>query len=144
MSKRLPTSAVRVIDANANRALEGLRVCEEIIRLHLGTRTAFRASRALRHAVGQAIRTLPITPTDRVRARDSRTDLGRAASTTPVDSLERLLLINFQRAKESLRTLEECSRLVAPRQTVSFQRLRFRTYEVERAVLLRVAALRHH
>ena len=48
-----------------------------------------------------------------------------------------------QRAKEALRVLEECTRLIAPRRTASFQRLRFRTYEVERDLLRGLATLRH-
>jgi hypothetical protein len=60
-----------------------------------------------------------------------------------VASLERVVCINLQRTKEALRTLEECSRVIAPRETAAFQRLRFRAYEVERDLLLKVAALRH-
>ena len=134
----------RLIDANANRALEGMRVCEEITRFHLEASRAFRRTRALRHAIARAVRQLPVTPVDLVRARESGRDVGRRAPSAPVDSLERLLLINFQRVKESLRTLEECTRLMQPRATTAFQRLRFHAYEVERDLLLHVASLRHH
>ena len=136
-------SVLRLLDANTNRALEGIRVCEEIVRFHLETPSAFRRIRALRHAIAAASRRLPVSPADLVRARASSDDIGRRARSSSVDSLERLLLINFQRAKESLRTLEECARLIAPRRTASFQQLRFRLYEVERDVLLRVETLRH-
>jgi len=134
---------LRLIDANANRALEGLRVCEDIIRFHLESPRAFRRTRALRHAVARAVNGLPVNPRDLVRARESTRDPGRRARAARVDSLERLLVLNFQRVKEALRALEECTRLIAPHQTAAFQRLRFRTYEVERALLLRVEALRH-
>ena len=140
---RVPRASVtRLIDANANRALEGLRVCEEIVRFHLESASVFPRLRSLRHAVARAVGRLPINAVELVRARDSRRDVGRRAPASRVASLERLLLINFQRAKESLRTLEECSRVIAPRQTAAFQRLRFRIYEVERETLLRVATLR--
>jgi thiamine-phosphate pyrophosphorylase len=136
-------SILRLLDANANRALEGLRVCEEIARFHDGSPRLFRRLRALRHAVARAVRALPVTSVDLARARESGGDVGRRALASRVDSLERLLVINFQRAKESLRTLEECSRLLAPRLTPAFQRLRFSAYEAERDCLLRLAALRH-
>ena len=139
-----PRAVLRLLDANANRALEGLRVCEDIIRFHLESARGFRRTRALRHGVAQAVRRLPVASAALIRARESRRDVGRRASTSRVASLERLLLINFQRAKEALRALEESSRLIAPRQTAAFQRLRFRAYEVERDILLRVEALRHH
>jgi len=138
------TSLLRLIDANANRALEGLRVCEDVARFHLESPRAFRRARALRHAVARAVRKLPATPADLVRARGSSRDVGRRAPAARVASLDQLLLINFQRAKEALRALEESARLLAPREAATFQRLRFCTYEVERALLLRLDALRHH
>jgi thiamine-phosphate pyrophosphorylase len=114
---------LRLVDANANRVLEGLRVCEEIVRFHASAPPAFRRLRALRHDIARAVRHLPVTPTDLVRARSSRRDVGRRAPSAPVSSLDRLFLVNVQRAKESLRVLEECSRLLAPRQAAAFQRL---------------------
>ena len=159
-------SVSRLIDANLNRALEGLRVCEDIVRFHeehpteagypakLGGRRkcqgarAHRARlarrlRALRHAVAVAAARLPGGHLELLRARDSRRDVGRRAPTTAESSLERLLLINFQRAKESLRVLEECARVVAPRCSGTFQAIRFRAYDLERDTLLTLAALRH-
>lgn len=136
-------SVLRLLDANANRALEGIRVCEEIARFHLRSPRVFRRLRTLRHAIAEGTRNLPIAPAQLVRSRNSAQDLGRRAPSGRVASLERLLLINFQRAKEALRTLEESARLIAPRQSRTFQRLRFRTYEVERDALLRLQAVRH-
>ena len=142
MARGAPHALLRLVDANANRALEGIRVCEEIARFRLESPRLFRRLRALRHAMGQAVRRLPVTAVDLLRARRSRRDIGRRVFGSPVTSLEGILLITFQRAKEALRTLEECTRLLAPRHTASFQLLRFRTYEVERDALL--AALRDH
>ena len=133
---RRKRSVLRMIDANANRALEGLRVCEEVVRFHLEVPESFKELRALRHALAQEIRRLPVTPAELVEARESGRDIGRSASSASVGSLERILLMNFQRAKEALRTLEECTRLLAPRQTANFQRLRFRIYHVERTLVL--------
>ncbi|MBI4003874.1 MAG: hypothetical protein HY353_02530 [Candidatus Omnitrophica bacterium] len=137
-------SVLRIVDANANRALEGLRVGEDIVRFHLEDARAFRRLRTLRHAVARTVTRLPVGTVELVRSRDSGRDPGRRAPASRIASLERLLLINLQRTKESLRALEECARLVAPSQTPEFQRLRFRTYEVERDLLIKVSALRHH
>ena len=136
-------SVLRLLDANTNRALEGLRVCEDIARFHLEAPRSFRRIRALRHAIAASVQRLPVGSVDLVRSRGSRRDVGRRAPASSVESLERLLLINFQRTKESLRTLEECARLIAPRRVASFQALRFQTYDTERDVLLGVAAVRH-
>ena len=140
---RQRAAILRLLDANANRALEGLRVCEEVVRFHGHSPRHFRRMRTLRHATAQAIRLLPVARAALLHARDSRRDVGRSAVAARIGSLERLLVINFQRAKESLRTLEECSRLIAPRRAAAFQRLRFRVYEAERDLLLSVAPLRH-
>ncbi len=136
-------SVLRLLDANANRALEGLRVAEDIVRFHMEAPRLFHPMRALRHAVARAVRTLPVTPAELARARESRRDIGRRATAGRIGSLERLLLINLQRAKESLRTLEECARLIAPRHSSAFQRLRFRLYVLEQQILLKLAAVRH-
>lgn len=142
MKGRRP-EVLRLIDANANRAVEGLRVCEEIVRLYLEWPQAFRRLRRLRHAVAQAVRSLPLAPSELLRARASGRDVGRRAAASGVKSLEQLLLINLQRAKESLRTLEECARLLSPPRATTFQRLRFATYGVERDLLCRLATVRH-
>ncbi|MBI2885044.1 MAG: hypothetical protein HYY15_02600 [Candidatus Omnitrophica bacterium] len=142
MSAR-PQAAVRLLDANANRALEGLRVCEDAIRFGLDDPTVLRRLRALRHAVAAALRALPVTPAELARSRNSRRDPGRAFASDPIPSLERMLVINLQRAKEALRVLEETCRLIAPAHAPTFQRLRFRAYDVERHLLLALAPVRH-
>ena len=140
MSRR---AVLRMVDANANRALEGLRVAEEAVRFHLERPLVFRQLRGLRHAVARAVRQLPVSSVDVARARNSRRDIGRRAPSSRTASLEHLLLVNIQRAKESLRTLEECARCIAPRHAAHFQRLRFRLYDIERTLLLGLASVRH-
>lgn len=135
---------LRLLDANINRAFEGLRVCEDIVRFCLNAQRQFLSLRAIRHALASEVRRLPITVSAMMECRESRHDPGRRLRASTVRSLEHLLLINFQRTKEALRVLEESSRLIAPRQVGAFQRLRFRTYDAERRLLLHVAALRHH
>ena len=136
-------AVLRVLDANTNRALEGVRVCEDIVRFSLQSPRRFAALRRLRHAIARAVRRLPLTPAALLQVRESRRDIGRQARATRVRSLDQLLLINFQRAKEALRVLEECTRMIAPRHTAVFQRLRFRIYQVERETLLGLDPLRH-
>ena len=134
---------LRVIDANVNRALEGLRVCEEIARFDLEQPRLFRRLRALRHDVALTVRRLPLASAELIRSRESHRDIGRRAPASPLRCRDQLVIINFQRAKESLRTLEECARVVAPRLIGMFQRLRFRTYDVERDTVLWLATVRH-
>ncbi len=132
----------RMLDANINRAFEGLRVCEDLLRFGAVHGAPYGTVRALRHALSTQVAHLPMGARERVAARNSRQDPGRAArpSKGGARSLEHLLLINLQRAKEALRVLEEASRLFAPRRVAGFQRLRFRLYNVERELL---ATVRH-
>ena len=139
---RSQRSLFRILDANANRALEGMRVCEDIVRFDLESPPAFRHLRALRHGVARAVSQLPVSRLELVKTRASAHDVGKRAPASRLLSIEHMLLINFQRAKEALRVLEECARLLIPDVSATFQRLRFRTYEVERDTLL-LAALRH-
>lgn len=121
--------------------MEGLRVCEDIVRFHYAKPQLTRRLRSLRHGIARAVRALPIDVTELLRARDSRHDVGKRAAASSVASLEQSLLINFQRAKESLRALEECSRLITVSHSRAFQHLRFQAYALEREILL--AIVRH-
>ena len=138
-----PRGILRVIDANANRAREGLRVAEDLLRLAYDEPALFRRLRRLRHGVSRLLRQLPVGQAELIDARDTRTDSGRRAGFAGVESLHHLLLVNVQRAKEALRVLEEASRVLDPRRSAGFQRLRFDLYDAERDILLRLAALCH-
>lgn len=140
---RARSAVLRAVDANLNRAREGLRSAEDFLRFSLAMPAAYRRLRAIRHGIEAGTRALGVSQVELARARDSVTDPGRAASSSGARSVEHLVLINLQRAKEALRVLEESSRLLAPRRAAVFQRLRFQLYEAERAILLRMAALRH-
>jgi len=136
-------AVVRILDANVNRAREGLRVCEDLARFSLGSPRHVRALRTLRHRLSAQVTRLPVDSVELVRARNSQHDTGRRFRAASAKSLEHLLLINLQRTKEAVRVLEESSRLIAPRLTPAFQRLRFQTYDAERRLLIHVATLRH-
>jgi thiamine-phosphate pyrophosphorylase len=140
----MPTRSalLRVVDANLNRAHEGLRVCEDLVRFILERPRHVRSLRGIRHALTPQALGLARFSTALLQARDSVRDPGRRFIPSRVDSVEALLLINFQRAKESVRVLEESARLLAPRHAGGLQQLRFRLYDVERDLLLDVAALR--
>ena len=138
-----PRSLWRVVDANANRAREALRVCEDLVRFVGTDANRFRSLRALRYALNAELRRLPLDQRHLVATRDSLRDPGATQRPSPVGSVEHLLLINLQRGKEALRVLEESSRVLAPRRVAGFQTLRFRLYDIERQLLLGLAAVRH-
>ena len=136
----------RILDANLNRAQEGLRVCEELARFLLNDRALTGRLRRLRHGVVAATAKLPVSRRLLVAARDSKRDVSRAASDLrgrAPRTAEQTALANLARAKESLRVLEEYVKLLSPQAADAFARLRFRAYATEQRLLQRLAPVRH-
>lgn len=135
MSKAIrDNSLYRILDANINRASEGLRVCEEICRFALDARPATAGFKAIRHALAKEVAGL-YSRKKLLANRDSRGDIARTLTTVSElrrGSLEDVYRANIQRVKESLRVLEEFGKLVDPRAALSFKRLRYRVYEAEK------------
>jgi thiamine-phosphate pyrophosphorylase len=139
-----PSGILRALDANINRAREGLRVCEDICRFCFNSPIYFKKIRVIRRSLDSLLRQLALSPSDLALNRDSVADPGKKVSGKKVSSAEYILLINLQRSKESLRVIEELSRLVSPRATAGLQELRFKLYNTEKQLLLYVASLRNH
>lgn len=136
----------RILDANLNRAQEGVRVCEELARFVLNDRALTNRLRRLRHGVAAAGAQLPVSRRELAAARDIRRDVHRAAAALrgPAPRTgEQTALANLARAKESLRVLEEYAKICSPQAADSFARLRFRAYATEQRLLQRLAPVRH-
>ena len=142
-SRQMPQVLWRIIDANANRAMEGARAAEEVVRFGWNDRRLTARLRRLRQAIGRAVVSLPGGVAARLAARDIRRDVGRKASPRRAPHWSSLLADNMQRLKEALRVLEECARVAAPTVARQFQRLRFEAYELEQHLHRRLATLRH-
>lgn len=123
----------RLLDANANRAREGLRIIEDTARFVLGKPKAAKEIRALRHGLDELVRGHYRTL---LAARDVAHDSGRAnGSKLYKGSVPELLAANFKRAEEALRVLEEYGRVMSPRATTKAQALRFQVYLWETKLL---------
>src|SRR3989338_7687649 len=105
---------LRILDANFNRSREGLRVCEEITRFVLRDGALTRALKESRHAVSRCLKRLPVSAAEFLSARDVRADVGKGPSRLEARRKDflGLFLANAERAKESLRVLEETSKLI--------------------------------
>lgn len=96
----------RLVDADSNRACEGLRALEDAARFVLGEPAAAERLRDLR----QAVRRLVAGHGDRLlEARDAVGDPGgpRSLAGPPSRELEEYLAANAKRVQEALRVLEE-------------------------------------
>lgn len=130
-------SLLRVIDANYNRAKEALRVAEDIARFYLADSDLTRRFKRVRHDLTRILLGFKVPYRHLVEARNSREDVGRAGLVRDKKrpGWKDLLLSNLKRGQEALRVLEEFSKMVEPRKTAAFQRIRFRLYELEKGSL---------
>ena len=134
------------MDANFNRSREGLRVCEEIARFVLEMPSLTRDLKAARHRVSDCLKNLPVGFSDLLASRNTREDVGRTPSEFKSQRYAALDLFaaNAERAKESLRVLEEASKLLDAALAAKFKKIRFQVYAIEKRALPRLEALRDH
>ncbi len=142
MSERTPKVKLgidRIIDANVNRAKEGLRVCEEITRFILESRSLTAALKRLRHKLDRSAGILK-TPIRLLEGRDSVTDTGRTiyANELKRNGLQDVFFANMQRVKESVRVLEEFSKLANIKTALSFKKIRYEVYELEKKIAKKI------
>ncbi len=136
---------LRIIDANFNRAREGLRVCEEVVRFTLADETLTGKLKKIRHDLSGRLRTFPGGPGRLLDSRDVSADAGREAEETERrEGAAGVFLANVQRVKESLRVLEEFGRTEDPGLAAEIKRLRFEVYDLEKEIGRRLATLLDH
>jgi thiamine-phosphate pyrophosphorylase len=134
-----------MMDANLNRSREGLRVCEDVSRFVLGSGPISRRIKSLRHGVTSAIGRMQGSRAALLESRDPAHDVGRASATRSEmrrSGAADLFAANMQRVKESLRVLEEASKIYDVRLAASFRRLRFRAYDVEKDSIAKIRGMR--
>ncbi|MBN1531256.1 MAG: thiamine phosphate synthase [Spirochaetes bacterium] len=131
-----------VIDACLNRALEGLRVGEDLLRFHYRTATFSSKLKGLRHDIAAAASCFPYH--DLLEGRDVPGDGQKFVAAGAADeriSPEEALRANLHRSMEAVRTLEELSKVLPEARGASgrFQEIRFSLYHLEREIVLAVA-----
>jgi thiamine-phosphate pyrophosphorylase len=128
------TAIYRVLDANVNRAREGLRVLEDTARFVWEAPGLFGAFRRLRHDVDRVARK---AYPKLVAARDSGTDRGRRMKENSRRDRKGLVPANMKRVGEALRVMEEYGKVFSPGAARRFKSLRYRLYGVEKDALSR-------
>lgn len=131
----------RALDATANRAGEALRVLEDVLRFVLDDVHLTGIAKGLRHDLAAVLATGGLAR--RATARDVGADVGPRV--VGVEALPRLTVgdlvaANAARAAQALRSLQECALVLLPPLASRFEALRYRLYDLERAVLTAVRA----
>ncbi len=122
----------RILDANANRCCEGLRVIEEIARFAHDDCAMTLEIKEIRHSIRRMFET--VSPGN-TRFRRSDEDVGARFSTDSEKfrgSFTSVARANFLRVEESLRVIEEFGKLLDPELAEPVKNLRFRIYHIEK------------
>ncbi len=125
-------NSFRIIDANINRACEGLRVLEDTARFVLNNNTLTEKLKTARHN----IRKLISDNEKLIFSRDSLNDVGYEVSKkTELDikkNTEEIIYANFKRVQEALRVIEENIKVENKEISKKYEELRFRIYSLEK------------
>lgn len=122
----------RILDANLDRAREGMRILEEWCRFGLNNESATEQFKHLRQSVAR-------WHSAEIRlARDTPGDLGTAL-THPNEarrsSLAEILQVNFARTQEALRVLEEYGKLHSAEMAAECKQMRYQLYTLDSQIL---------
>ena len=132
----------RIIDANINRAKEGLRVCEEITRFILNSRDLTSQLKNIRHRIDLIFKHLPKNII-LLEQRKSSSDVGRCLYNNELKrkNYQDIFFANIQRVKESVRVLEEFSKLINVNIAIEFKKIRYDIYETEKRFAKKATSL---
>lgn len=137
-----PDPIARLLDANANRCAEGLRTLEDIARFVLDDANLSAEAKSIRHGVRDGVRQL--VGAGLSEARDTPGDVGTVISEQTErtrSGLPAVVEAAGNRCAESLRVLEETGKTIDPTVAATLESLRYRSYELQRRLGVRVRAV---
>ena len=122
----------RILDANFNRTREALRVIEDCGRFVLNDPAITAMAKCFRSELRELLNHLPAE--EFITTRDTAGDFGTEL-TSPSEpqrqDIQDVATAACKRLTESLRTIEEYCKVVAPEQTVAVERMRYDAYTLE-------------
>ncbi|MBN1153189.1 MAG: hypothetical protein JXA58_08255, partial [Dehalococcoidia bacterium] len=136
----MPSELPRLLDANLNRASEGLRVLEDVARFVTNDGPLSTELRSMRHGLAELVGPVDV---QLVSARDSVADVGRESGLRVGGERDLLSIVraNSKRVEESLRVIEELARISNSGITLDVgvaERLRYAAYDIEKRLSGRV------
>ena len=132
---RMTPQIARILDANANRAREALRVMEDYARFALSDSGLAGQLKALRHDLAAALARLPIASA--ILFRDTPGDVGTTIKTTSElarASASDVVIAAGKRLSEALRSLEEFAKTENSAAAAALEQLRYRGYALEQSL----------
>lgn len=134
--KEISADILRIVDANINRAGEGLRVLEEFARLSLNDSALTQQLKDLRH---NTVKVGSVLQKELLNARDASEDVGSAMDVpgeVKTRDASETIIANARRVQESLRVLEELAK--TPGHGLNseiYRQARFELYTMEKELL---------
>jgi thiamine-phosphate pyrophosphorylase len=132
----------RMLDANTNRVMEGLRTLEDVARFSGWIRLQVDY-KSIRHSLQQSIDELGqdyLGQAALISARDAQGDVGRESKTTQElqrpEGLVSIVAAAASRVEQGLRVIEEATKVLAPNQAASIERQRYKVYDLNAALQL--------
>ncbi len=122
----------RILDANLDRAREGLRIIEEWCRFGLGNASLAEECKNIRQEIAK------LHNSDIRQARNTPNDVGTELSHPQEEvrnSIDSILQANLCRTQEALRVLEEYGKLYNPQMGMICKKMRYRVYTLESSLL---------
>ncbi|MEP0871589.1 thiamine phosphate synthase [Trichocoleus desertorum AS-A10] len=132
-SKLVQPALYRILDANLDRAREGLRIVEEWCRFGLNSAPLTDECKQMRQELARWH-----APELRA-ARDTPGDPGTELTHPQEEqrsSIEQVLQVNLCRVEEALRVLEEYGKIYTPEMGMACKQMRYRVYTLESNLLV--------
>ncbi|MGC9259010.1 MAG: thiamine phosphate synthase [Phycisphaerae bacterium] len=133
-------TAMRMLDANFNRAREALRTLEDYCRFVLNDGVLSSSCKTLRHEL--CVHTTSLGGNDAVLYRDTPGDVGvtiKARDELSRNTPEQIVVAAGRRLTEALRVLEELAKLESAAVAAPLESLRYQSYSIEQAILRQAA-----
>lgn len=140
---KIDRNILRILDANLNRAKEGLRVCEDTLRFAFNSEKLTKDLKEARHKISDILKLLNINLSEFLKERDILRDVGKINFSVELKrkDISDVFFANLQRIKESIRVLEEFSKLLNKKAAVEFKKIRYRIYQLEKEAIKKFPAL---
>ena len=125
----------RLLDASSNRACEAVRVVEDVARFILDDRLLTSEWKEFRHHLVSVLCAIPRQI--RAAVRETESDVGTSFSLSTElqrENVADLIAANIARLQQSLRSLEEGAKIVAPELASQVETLRYRSYTLASAM----------
>ncbi|MBI4845785.1 MAG: thiamine-phosphate pyrophosphorylase [Candidatus Omnitrophica bacterium] len=137
----------RVVDANVNRAKEGLRVLEDILRFVCDDKKLTGEVKKIRHQLTDYLKLLPdFKAINLLKFRNAVSDVGKKTINLELqrNNVSDIFLANAQRVKESIRVLEEFMKISHKHSALLFKKLRYKIYSLEKRAIEKISKICHN